>query len=169
MSPWGKAGERISPDEAEERARKKRVAANKLERVVEIETATARRQWEAGLVRPYLITMWLDSKQLFGPEVDAACGVAEPTVDLWEAGRVYPTWEQLCALAELCGARPWAFIRELHESDRGRLFLCGRARSFTPTKDPVRFFDPLALAAAGLSPWPAGRVAVEEDGQGRLL
>lgn len=156
MTRWGKAGQRLTPDEAEQRARMKRIAANKTARMVELSTATARRQWAKGLVRPYLITMWLDAKDLYGPEVDRACGVEEPTVDQWEAGHVYPTWEQLCALAELCGVRPWAFIREISLNDRGRLFLCGKVRSFEVTRDIVRFFDPLALAAAGLGPWPTG-------------
>lgn len=71
----------------------------------------ARADWEAGLIAPYLITTALDMCALHGPEVDEACGVAEPTVDHWESGLVYPTWEQLCALATLTGFAPAFFSR----------------------------------------------------------
>jgi hypothetical protein len=55
---------------------------------------------------PWRITVVLDAKGLYGPEVDEACGAAEPDVDLWEAGVLYPTWEQVQRLAELCGVTP---------------------------------------------------------------
>ncbi|MCZ9635268.1 hypothetical protein [Rhodococcus sp. BH5] len=35
--------------------------------------------------------------------MDIACGTEEPTVDEWEAGQRYPTFEQLLLLAELTG------------------------------------------------------------------
>lgn len=63
----------------------------------------ARNRWLRGLVVPHRITLALDIRKLDGPEVDEACGVEEPTVDLWECGRVYPTWEQLLKLAVLTG------------------------------------------------------------------
>lgn len=50
---------------------------------------------------PKRITMALDYRELYGPEVDEACGVAEPMVDWWEAGAVVPTAEQMLLLAEL--------------------------------------------------------------------
>lgn len=71
----------------------------------------AKRDWESGLIAPYLITTALDMCKLHGPEVDEACGVEEPTVDWWENGLVYPTWEQLCALAQLTGFPPQFFSR----------------------------------------------------------
>lgn len=71
----------------------------------------AYRDWEAGLISPYLITTALDMCALHGPAVDEACGVEEPTVDQWESGLVYPTWEQLCALAALTGFAPAFFSR----------------------------------------------------------
>jgi hypothetical protein len=71
----------------------------------------AKRDWEAGLIAPFLITTALDMCGLHGPEVDEACGVEEPTVDHWESGLVYPTWEQLCALAQLTGFPPKFFSR----------------------------------------------------------
>lgn len=76
-----------------------------------IQNQAARADWAAGLIAPYLITTALDMCALHGPEVDEACGVQEPTVDLWESGLVYPTWEQLCALAELTGFAPAFFSR----------------------------------------------------------
>lgn len=75
----------------------------------------ARVDWEAGLISPYLITTALDMCALHGPEVDEACGVEEPTIDLWESGLVYPTWEQLCALATLTGFAPAFFSRRNHD------------------------------------------------------
>jgi DNA-binding transcriptional regulator YiaG len=50
---------------------------------------------------PERITMALDLAELFGPEVDAALGVEEPTVDLWESGELVPTRAQVEALARL--------------------------------------------------------------------
>jgi hypothetical protein len=50
---------------------------------------------------PERITAALDIRGLYGPEVDRACGVEEPAVDLWEAGDLVPTAEQVEALARL--------------------------------------------------------------------
>jgi transcriptional regulator with XRE-family HTH domain len=69
----------------------------------------AHRLWELGRAVPHRITTALDLHRLEGPEVDWACGVEEPTVDLWEAGALYPSWAQLCRLAELTG-RPIGFF-----------------------------------------------------------
>lgn len=96
---WGKAGVRLTETEArrvDARARRSahfRVAAEQ----------EAYRQWDAGLLVPARITMALDAHGLEGPEVDAAFGVAEPDVDRWEAGELYPTWEQLKALSHMTG------------------------------------------------------------------
>lgn len=124
---WGKAGVRLDS----EQARKERAEANKArllaegrqrtqaaraaaastipsaqsrgyERYLERrELEVARQAWQQGRVIPYRITTALDIRALYGPEVDQACGVEEPAVDQWEAGELYPTWEQLLALAEL--------------------------------------------------------------------
>ena len=72
--------------------------------------AEAHDAWRRGLVKPWRITLALDAKGLYGPEVDEACGVAEPFVDQWEAGERYPTWEQLQALADLTGCTPAFFM-----------------------------------------------------------
>lgn len=156
MAFYGKAGQRLTQKDLEQRARLRRASNARTAAIVQMETARAKQLWAAGLVRPYLITAALDAKGLYGPEVDEACGVEEPTVDLWEAGQVYPTWEQLCALAELCQARPWFFTREISHSGRAPMFMCGGRRVPEPVKPPVVYFDPLALAEAGLNPWPAG-------------
>lgn len=53
------------------------------------------------MVVPHSISMALDKHDLYGPEVDAACCAREPDVDLWEAGKLYPRWDQLVALGVL--------------------------------------------------------------------
>jgi len=45
------------------------------------------------------ITHALDALRLYGPEVDEALGVREPTVDLWESGDLIPTAAQIKRLA----------------------------------------------------------------------
>ena len=59
--------------------------------------------WRDGLLSPRAITAALDIRALYGPEVDRACGVEEPAVDQWEAAQLYPSWEQVEALARLTG------------------------------------------------------------------
>ncbi|MFD5089376.1 hypothetical protein ACFWMR_02155 [Amycolatopsis thailandensis] len=71
--------------------------------------ALAYQRWRDGELFPWRITLALDYRELEGPEVDAACGVAEPCVDMWEDGHLYPTWDQLLALAELTGFTPVFF------------------------------------------------------------
>jgi hypothetical protein len=75
----------------------------------------ARRRYDAGLVVPHFITVALDIQGLYGPEVDEACGAHEPEVDLWESGELYPSWSQLCALAELTGYPVAFFVRPAEE------------------------------------------------------
>lgn len=62
---------------------------------------------------PERITTALNAAGLYGPEVDRACGVEEPTVDLWESGELVPTREQMEALAWLCGVTPTFFYRDV--------------------------------------------------------
>ncbi len=94
---WGKAGVPLTEDEQRrrqwDRQRSARLKAETREK--------AHADWRLGRLRPYRITMALDSRALEGPEVDRACKVEEPAVDQWEAGERYPTFEQLEALAEL--------------------------------------------------------------------
>jgi hypothetical protein len=88
------------------------------ERDAVLERRRAKRElldaWKAGLVQPFVITHALDARDLYGPAVDEACGVCEPTVDRWEAGECYPTIGQLRALAVLTGF-PVRFFTTAHE------------------------------------------------------
>lgn len=108
---WGRAGVRLS--ETEETARDTAGAARRAarERHQAERREIARAKWAEGLVCPALITVALDAAGLEGPEVDRACGGEEPMVDLWEEGRLYPTFPQLCSLAELTGKTPEYFTR----------------------------------------------------------
>lgn len=110
---WGKAGERCDEREAGRR----RAAAARRRFLAEVsrkaDDERAQQLWAGGHLTPWRITLCLDEKGLYGPEVDIACGAAEPDVDLWEAGELYPTWEQVQKLAELCGVTP-RFLMDDH-------------------------------------------------------
>jgi hypothetical protein len=99
--------------------------------------------WRGGHLEPWRISMALDSKGLEGPEVDIACGAQEPEVDLWEAGELYPTWEQVVALAELTGLTPkfLLFQTKHHEFNTSlRFHMPGYKR-----EPPVLSFTPKAI------------------------
>ena len=90
--------------------------------------------WREGLLSPRAITAALDARALYGPEVDRACGVEEPAVDQWEAGQLYPSWEQVQALARLTGVGVQFFTRPFDAEVTGG-FLCrrrGRGRGCSP-------------------------------------
>lgn len=106
---WGKAGVRLTPEQAAARRAKVRSARNRAKASRAASDTQAKRMWQAGLVRPAAISFALDAKGLYGPEVDTACLAAEPDVDMWERGALYPTWEQLVALAALTGKTPKFF------------------------------------------------------------
>lgn len=115
----------------------------------------AERDWASGKVIPWRITTALDADSLYGPEVDLACGVEEPAVDRWEAGTLYPTWEQLCALAELCQTYPWMFTEHITDTGPVRIFICrrggrGRGCQVVDTSDRITTFTDEAIAAANL-------------------
>lgn len=107
---WGKAGVRLTDAEARandaRHARRRNLAA--IHR--EADDKVAYRKWAAGLMVPRRISFALDEHELYGPEVDIACKAQEPDVDRWEAGELYPTWEQVLALAELTGTTPRFFM-----------------------------------------------------------
>lgn len=84
-------------------------------------------RWRRGELVPHRITLLLDANALYGPEVDQACGAAEPAVDEWEAGTRYPEWSQLIALARLVDASPLWFFGDV-EPVSPRLFLCDRSK-----------------------------------------
>lgn len=94
---WKAPGIRRNPLEAARAVA--RAQASEEQRKLDL--ATAKRRWRDGELYPWRITAALDYRGLYGPEVDEACGVKEPCVDMWEDGHLYPTWEHLCALAEL--------------------------------------------------------------------
>lgn len=145
---WGKAGVRLTDAKAKEIAQ--RAGHKKL--LDEQAHDKALSDWWAGRVVPHLITMALDADGLYGPDVDRACLVAEPTVDRWEAGEVYPSWEQLCALAELTGKQPSWFMEagqnHLTEWDTTMRF---HAKLGEP-KPPVLRFTQAAIDATVAGP-----------------
>lgn len=73
---------------------------------------------------PERITAALDVRGLYGPEVDRACGVEEPAVDLWEAGDLVPTAEQVEALSRLTGF-PVRFFYMPPPARLGPVWICG--------------------------------------------
>lgn len=104
MARWGKAGVRLTQEE---------IAASNIRAMRHRQDEeVAFKLWRSGQVRPYRITMALDARQLYGPQVDEACGAQEPDVDLWEAGKLYPTWRQVQLLAKLCGVTPRFFTEK---------------------------------------------------------
>lgn len=113
---WGRAGERLGPD-GERRRRELHAAANRTAASRREDNRVAFQRWRAGQVCPTRITMALDLRQLYGPDVDRACKAKEPEVDQWEAGERYPRWEQLCALADLTGFTPRWFT--INDQDSG--------------------------------------------------
>lgn len=98
---WGKAGVRLTPEQAAVNDRRNRAAAVRSAESHSEAERVARRKWEAGMVVPHNITSALDLMGMYGPEVDAACSAKEPEVDLWEAGKLYPRWDQFVLLARL--------------------------------------------------------------------
>lgn len=75
---------------------------------------------------PSRITDALDSRGLYGPDVDRACGVEEPAVDQWETGELVPTPEQLAKLAELTGY-PIRFFYLPELQINGPIYVCQRS------------------------------------------
>ena len=74
-------------------------------------------QWITGALAPYRITGALDAAELYGPEVDVACGAREPACGDWEAGARYRWFEQLLALAALTHRSPDSFIAREGDED----------------------------------------------------
>lgn len=103
---WGKAGQRRDPAEMERAQRAAVARRNRARLTRQADDARAERLYRGGHLAPWRITMALDAEGLEGPEVDIACGAEEPDVDLWEAGVLYPTWEQVVKLAALCKVTP---------------------------------------------------------------
>ena len=111
---WGKAGIRLTPEQAAALDTRNRRKATESAELTRRDNAAARRAWAAGLIAPCTITIALDAHGLYGPEVDRACRAEEPDVDLWEAGKLYPRWDQLVALAALTHVTPRWFTNGPH-------------------------------------------------------
>lgn len=107
-------------------------------------------KWNAGQVAPHRITTALNLRGLYGPEVDAACGVQEPDVDAWETGTLYPTWEQLLKLADLTGVHPDFFTR-MDPPFSGPTTIDLHLR-MPARPEPVLEFSHQALVNAGIRP-----------------
>lgn len=113
--------------------------------------------WREGLVSPRAITAALDMRALYGPEVDEACGVQEPAVDQWEAGQLYPSWEQLEALSRLTEFPVRFFTRDGVSEVTGG-FVCqrsGKGRGCRPLSGPrgPREFPREVVAATEGTRW----------------
>jgi len=107
---WGKAGVQLAPAEAASRDARALIRRAEADTAQKAGLERARRKWAEGMVIPHHITIALDAKGLYGPAVDEACGAREPDVDLWEAGKLYPSWEQIVKLAALTGKTPEYFM-----------------------------------------------------------
>ena len=111
---------------------------------------TERQAWKDGRLRPFVISQALDMCGLYGPQVDEACGTVEPAVDMWEAGQLYPTWDELKALAELTLYPLAFFTTAAHEAitveDTTRRFTLQPGEELPPR--PVLCFEPAAIEAA---------------------
>lgn len=112
--PWTRAGVRRDPAKRAEILARYRRRHEEAAEQRKHHLRVAHRKWRAGLVVPYNITLALNAKNLHGPEVDHACNAEEPEVDLWEAAKLYPRWDQLLALANLTAKTPRWFT-ETHE------------------------------------------------------
>lgn len=73
---------------------------------------------------PRRITFALDEAELYGPEVDEALGVREPTVDNWEAGIEIPTPMDVERLAALT-RKPLSYFYLPEPEPMHGMFLCG--------------------------------------------
>jgi hypothetical protein len=167
LNRWGKAGERLTPEESEKRDRIQAREINEQRAAQAKSEAAARRVWEQGLLRPCWITQALDIGSHEGPEVDIACGAKEPDVDRWEEGELYPTWRQLVLLAELT-RHPLAFFARQDTPEVGWTTLELHLKHAGPRKDPVLRFSHTALVMAGIRE-PDARPAAEARDAGTLF
>jgi hypothetical protein len=167
---WGKAGVRRTPTELDALELRRRAQAAAHAHAVAQAEQEAHDAWTRGLLAPWRITLALDRRALYGPAVDEACGTREPAVDLWEAGLLYPTWDQVLALSKLTGFGPAFFI---HRDGTGPIRISDTSLRFHtkgPLDDPppVLAFTAEAIAATldggacsicGLTDDPAGSPA----------
>lgn len=143
---WGKAGQRLTEQEIATRTREAAQRHGKAQLARKSADAIAYKLWRAGELRPDRITLALNARALYGPEVDEACGASEPDVDLWEAGKLYPTWEQVLLLAKLTGVTPRLLCtrgQDLRVSDTSLRFHGYR----DDAEPPVTTYPPDVVAA----------------------
>lgn len=141
---WGTAGVALTAREAQERDQAKgRERLRNRQRL-----NAAYRDWRAGNVQPWRISQALDAAGLWGPEVDEKCGGREPMVDEWEAGTLYPTWEQLLKLATLTEVTPGMFmVRPGQDPIPAKATSMRFHADVEDEAEPVLAFTPNAIAA----------------------
>lgn len=145
---WGRNGHRLDDGERESRHRSRVAAANRQAIRSAGDVARAEALYRGGHLSPWRITAALDAKGLWGPEVDIACGAAEPDVDLWEAGVLYPTWEQVQALAKLCGCTARFLMDDARDGSKIRWAQTSlRFHQAVAEPDLVEKFTPEAIRA----------------------
>jgi hypothetical protein len=148
---WGKAGVRLTRAETAATDARNRAARTQQDARDRENVAIAQQKWAAGLVVPHAITLALDEHSLYGPEVDIACGVQEPAVDLWEAGKLYPAWDQLLLLAKLTNKPARWFVDYQH--NHAVVNLCYRSRRTQAPEPPaapiLRFPDEVVAQCPG--------------------
>ncbi len=83
------------------------------------------------------ITMALDLRELYGPEVDQALGGEEPMVDEWESGERVPDLTQVQALAELTGFPVKFFYQPPPPPDLKNGWICGSDGCHPLGSDPA--------------------------------
>ncbi len=83
---------------------------------------------------PERITMALNLRDLYGPEVDQALGGEEPMVDEWESGERVPSLAEVQALAKLTDF-PVRFFYQPAPPPLGNGWICG-PDGCVPFSDP---------------------------------
>jgi len=101
---------------------------------------------------PARITMALDLRGLYGPEVDHACGVAEPAVDEWEAGTRIPSREQVALLAALTDFPVAFFYHPMAAEPLTGFWVCTR-RGCERVDMPAPILQPKPGAPVGGREW----------------
>jgi hypothetical protein len=108
----------------------------------------ARADYDQHRLIPARITMALDLRELYGPEVDAACDAAEPDVDRWEAGELYPTWRQVELLAKLTDFPVHFFFMPVGSRLSGGWLCTERTCEPLEQETPIVSWKPGAFTAA---------------------
>lgn len=146
---WGKAGVRLTDGQLAARRADAVRSKARHDFILRKNLELAHTKWRMGLMVPHNITSALNCHDLYGPDVDTACGAAEPDVDLWEAGKLYPSWDQACLLAELTMRQPvWFMAPRMSLTVWETSMRFHWPNRFERDPIPVSVFTPAALAAA---------------------